>query len=73
MSPLRDLFALWRIEEDRGWFLESGYIESNKAKAIRKLVNRLLAEVREQAVPLVDAFDIPDEILGAPIGIGLQY
>ncbi len=70
LSLLRDLFALWRIEEDRGWFLESGYIERNKAKAIRKLVNRLLAEAREQAVPLVDAFDIPDEILGAPIGIG---
>jgi hypothetical protein len=24
---LRDLFVLWRIEEDRGWFLESGHME----------------------------------------------
>ncbi len=69
LKTLCDLFALSRIEEDRGWFLESGYIEGNKAKAIRNLVNRLCAEVREQAVPLVDGFAIPDECLGAPIGL----
>ena len=36
---------------------------------IRKLVNRLCGEVRQQALPLVDAFDIPDELLAAPIAI----
>ena len=69
LKTLCDLFALSRIEDDRGWFLESRYIEGNKAKAIRKLVNRLCTEVRDQAVPLVDAFAIPDECLGAPIAL----
>ena len=63
------LFALSRIDAGRGWFQAHNYIEAPKAKAIRKLVNRLCAEVREQAVPLVDAFAIPDAVLGAPIGI----
>ncbi len=36
---------------------------------MRVLVNQLCGEVRRQAVPLVNAFGIPDEILGAPIGI----
>ncbi|MGB5752732.1 MAG: acyl-CoA dehydrogenase [Thermoanaerobaculia bacterium] len=67
LSTLCDLYALHRIESDRGWFLEHGYLESAKAKAIRKLVSKLCLEVRLQAVPLVDAFGIPDSILAAPI------
>ena len=33
------------------------------------LVNRLCREVRPQALPLVEAFDIPDELLAAPIAL----
>lgn len=69
LDTLCDLYALHRIEADRGWFQEHGYIEGSKAKAIRDLVNRLCAEVRQQAVPLVESFAIPDEILAAPIAI----
>ena len=69
LGTIGDLYALDRIEADRGWFLEHGYIEPPKAKAIRDLVNRLCAELRLQAVPLVDAFGIPDEMLAAPIAI----
>ena len=67
LGTLCDLYALHRIEADRGWFLEHGYLESAKAKAIRKLVNKLCLEVRQQALPLVDAFGIPDPVLSAPI------
>ncbi len=63
LETLRDLFALWRIEADRGWFLETGHMEGNKTKAIRSLVDRLCAEVRSHALPLVDAFGIPDACL----------
>ncbi len=69
LKTLRDLFALSRIEADRGWFLEQGYIEGVKARKIRTLVNRLCHEVRLQALPLVDSFAIPDELLGAPIAL----
>jgi acyl-CoA oxidase len=70
LGRLYDLWALWRIEQDRGWFLESGYIEGGKAKAIRSLVNSLLAELRPDALGLVEAFGIPDSCLAAPIAFG---
>ena len=69
LDTVCNLYALHRIESDRGWFQEHGYIEGSKAKAIRDLVNQLCTEVREQAVPLVEAFGIPDKVLAAPIAI----
>ena len=70
LTLLRDLFALWRIEEDRGWFLETGHMEGVKTKAIRALVDRLCAETRRHALPLVEAWGIPDACLAAPIAFG---
>jgi acyl-CoA oxidase len=67
LGSLRDLFALSQIEKDRGWFQEHGYLEAAKAKAVRKTVIKLCREIRPQAEPLVDAFGIPDALLGAPI------
>ncbi len=67
LSQVCDLFALSRLEADRGFFLETGWIEPPKSRAIRSLVLRLCGEVREQARPLVDAFGIPDDLLAAPI------
>ncbi len=67
LGRLYDLWALWRIEQDRGWFLENGYLEGNKAKAIRALVNAILPEVRRDALGLIEAFAIPDNCLAAPI------
>ena len=40
-----------------------------QAKAIQRLVEGLCSELRGVAVPLVDAFAIPDHILRAPIGL----
>ena len=69
LDRLRDLWVLWRIEEDRGWFLESGYMSASKSKAVRQQVNELCAEVRRDALGLVDALGIPDAILAAPIAL----
>ncbi len=65
LASLLDLYALSRIEADLSWFLENGYVEASKARAIRKEVDALSSEVRPHAVALVDAFAIP---LRAPIG-----
>ncbi|MBW3553699.1 MAG: hypothetical protein KY466_09315, partial [Gemmatimonadetes bacterium] len=62
------LFALHALDEDRGWFLEAGYLERAKARGVRALVNELCGEVREDAVALVDAFGIPAELLGEIAG-----
>jgi len=72
LKKLCDLFALSQIEKNKGWYLEAGYMEGVKTKAIRKLVNQLCWDIRQDAVPLTDAFNIPDECLSAPIALGVR-
>jgi len=67
LHRLRQLFALSRMEDDLDWFLEAGYVEATKAKAIRGEVNDLCDDVRPAAEGLVNAFGIPDACLSAPI------
>jgi len=67
LTKLAHLFALSRIEDDIGWFLEHEYVAGAQAKAIRKMVIRLCREVRPMTSLLVDAFAIPDALVKAPI------
>jgi len=69
LKRLCDLFALTRLEQGKGWYLENGVMSGVKSKALTRLVTRLCAEVSEDAVALVDAFGIPDECLAAPIAL----
>jgi acyl-CoA oxidase len=69
LDRLRVLHALSLLHADAAWFLEDGYFERAKARAIRKLVERLSGEVRIESVSLVDAFGIPDDVLHAPIAL----
>ena len=69
LDGLSTLFALATIETNRAWYLESGYMEPAKTRAVRWLVGELCSEVRGQAVLLVDGFEIPDEVLQAPIAV----
>jgi acyl-CoA oxidase len=75
-SPLKlvlkrtcDLFALSQIEFNKGWYLEHGALTGCKSRAVTQQVDSLCAEVREEAVQLVDAFGIPDSCLSAPIAL----
>jgi len=65
LEKLYNLFALNKIEEHKAWYLEQDYMEGTKTKAVRKLVSQLCWEIRQDAVPLVDAFNIPESCLGA--------
>jgi acyl-CoA oxidase len=67
LRKLCQLFALSQIDINKGWYLENGYMDGVKTKAIRKLVNQLCWDIRQEAVPLVEAFKIPDACLAAPI------
>jgi acyl-CoA oxidase len=69
LKKLCDLFALSQIDKNKGWYLEQGYMEGVKTKAIRKMVNQLCWEIRQDAVPLTDAFNIPESCLAAPIAV----
>jgi acyl-CoA oxidase len=64
-----DLYALWSIESERGFYQEHGRLTGPRCKAITREVNRLCNEVRLVSGELVDAFGIPDEVLRAPIGL----
>ena len=70
LKKLCQVYALSQIETSKGWYLENGYMEGIKTKAIRKTLDQLCWELRQDAVPLVDAFKIPDNLLGAPIATG---
>lgn len=67
LTELCQLYALSQLEKNKAWFLEEGYMEAVKTKAIRKVVNQLCWEIRPNAVALVDAFGIPESCLAAPI------
>ncbi len=69
LKKLCDLFALSQLDKNKGWYLEQGYMEGVKTKAIRKMVNQLCWEIRQDAVPLTDSFAIPDKCLAAPIAV----
>ncbi|WP_258104991.1 acyl-CoA dehydrogenase [Marinoscillum sp. MHG1-6] len=67
LTRLCQLYGLSQIEKHKGWYLEQGYIEGVKSRAIRRVVNELCQEIRQEAVPLVNAFRIPEKCLAAPI------
>ncbi len=65
LQTLRDLHALTTLEADLAWFMEHGKLSAAAAKQLRTLIGTLSADVRVVARPLVDAFAIPDAVLGA--------
>jgi len=67
LELLCTLHGLYTVHQESGWFQEQGYISGAKARAIREQVNALCDEIRPQAVSLVEAFGIPDELLDSPI------
>ena len=67
LDRLSDLYALWTLDQHRGWFLEQGLFAPSKTRAIHGQVNRLCGELRPLANDLVEAFGIPEPLLAAPI------
>ncbi len=69
LKRLCDLFALTHLYEGRGWFLENMAMSPLQTKTLRRLIEQLCAELRNDALALVDAFGIPDTCLAAPIAL----
>ena len=67
LNKLCKLYALDTFEKNKGWFLENDYVTGSKTKAIRRVSNKLIQELRPDVLSLVNAFNIPDELLGAEI------
>jgi acyl-CoA oxidase len=63
LAQLAGLYGLTRIEAHAAWYLESGYIEGAKSRAIRNSINDLCRQIRPSAVAVTAAFGIPGELL----------
>jgi len=72
LELLRSVWAMDRIYEDIGWYLEAGFVEPVKSRAIRTELNEVCEEAREQAVHYVDSFGLPNSCLSAPIAFEEQ-
>jgi acyl-CoA oxidase len=69
LKRMCDLFALSQIERYQGRYFEQGAMTGLKSRAISRQVDKLCAEVRQEAAQLVDAFGIPDSCVAAPIAL----
>lgn len=73
LTWLRDLFGLGLIEKHAAWYLIHGRISAQRAQAITSYIDdRLLPRLREHALPLVAAFELSPELIGAPIALGAE-
>ncbi|MBC6447683.1 acyl-CoA dehydrogenase family protein [Actinokineospora xionganensis] len=72
LERLCDLHVLSNIEADLDWFLGHGRLTTARAKAVTSAVNELCAHLRPHADTLVEAFAIPDSMVGAPIALGAE-
>ncbi|ORE14203.1 acyl-CoA oxidase [Rhizopus microsporus] len=62
------LYGLYTIEENAGAFLQYEYFSPKQMESIRSFTNDLCKAVRDQAIPLVDAFNLSDYIVNSPLG-----
>jgi acyl-CoA oxidase len=62
------LYGLYTIEDNAGAFLQYEYFSPTQISFIRSKVNDLCKIVRDQAIPLVDAFNYSDYIVNSPLG-----
>jgi len=63
LDRLCSLYALSRVEAERGWYQEHRRLSSTRSKAVVKMVNLLCAQIRPHAEALVEAFGVPDPAL----------
>lgn len=68
LQTLCKLYAVYGINQRLGEFLQDGFLNAQQADMILNKTLSLYAEIRPNAVALVDAFDYPDEVLQSCIG-----
>ncbi|ESP01292.1 hypothetical protein LOTGIDRAFT_212832 [Lottia gigantea] len=68
LQALFQLYCIYTILENIGDFVKDGYLNSQQIELLNTKLLDLLAEIRPNAVNIVDSFDIPDEILASCLG-----
>ncbi len=67
LQKMTTFYALYCIYDDKGWYLETDYMDGVKTKAIRRILNKLIQDLRPELGELVTAFGISAETLNADI------
>ncbi|KAL9547182.1 hypothetical protein MBANPS3_006299 [Mucor bainieri] len=62
------LYGFYTVEENAGAFLQYEYFSPKQMEYIRLKTNELCAAVRDQAIPLVDSFNLSDYMVNSPLG-----
>ncbi len=65
LNKLCDLYAVSNLAADRGWFLEHGRMSAGRSKALVTMIDQLCAELRPDALAIVEGLGIPERLLGA--------
>ena len=65
---LFQLYACYGIDNNAVDFLDDGFMTQEQMDMVRCRMTELLAEIRPNAVALVDAFDFSDHVLGSVLG-----
>ncbi|KAM6467841.1 peroxisomal acyl-coenzyme A oxidase 2 [Liasis olivaceus] len=68
LKNLCDLFALHGIFSNAGDFMQDEYFSTDQIDRVTETYLDLLAVIRRDAVPLVDAFDFSDAYLNSALG-----
>ncbi|OAQ32663.1 acyl-CoA oxidase [Linnemannia elongata AG-77] len=71
LTLMRQLHALWKLDMDQN-IIRRRYLDEPVQERIRDLVGGLLHRVHENITPLVDAFGVPDHLLGPIAGDWVQ-
>ncbi len=65
LDTLCDLYVIDNLEQDRAWFTDHGFMTQARSKSLTKTLNRLCAELRPEALALVEGLGVPAEWLGS--------
>ncbi|MEV0247505.1 hypothetical protein AB0H76_13010 [Nocardia sp. NPDC050712] len=63
---VRDVFALHLLDQNAAWYLTRGLLDIAGASTIKRELRRAIDTLVEHLPAILDAFELDDEILGAP-------
>ncbi|KAF9332030.1 fatty-acyl coenzyme A oxidase [Podila minutissima] len=63
------LYGLYSIEQNSGFFLQYRYFTPSQMDFVRAQVNVFCREVRQEYIPLIDAFNYTDYMINSPLGV----
>jgi acyl-CoA oxidase len=68
LTKLCYLMCFWNVSKVVHLYFERGFVSPHQSGVIREAILQLSKELRPEAVPLVDGFDLPDFLLKSPFG-----